>query len=53
MSDRMLGNIGTASESKRVTAHGIINTIMTKRAEYFMIKEIFMDMKKKLKKIRF
>ena len=26
MSDRMLGNIGTASESKRVTTHGIINT---------------------------
>ena len=25
MSDRMLGNIGTASESKRVTTHGIIN----------------------------
>ena len=25
MSDRMLGNIGTASESKRVTAHEIIN----------------------------
>lgn len=27
MSDRMLGNIGTASESKRVTTHGIINNI--------------------------
>ena len=25
MSDRMLGNIGTASESKIVTAHEIIN----------------------------
>ena len=28
MSDRMLGNIGTASESKRVTTHGIINNIV-------------------------
>ena len=27
MSDRMLGNIGTASESKIVTAHEIINSI--------------------------
>ena len=26
MSDRMLGNIGTASESKIVTAHEIINS---------------------------
>ena len=32
MSDRMLGNIGTASESKRVTTHGIINKITNMRA---------------------
>lgn len=39
MSDRMLGNIGTASESKRVTAHGIINNNCDGDNFYYTTKE--------------